>query len=126
MLYADASALVKLVYTESESEAVARMLAGTKVLSSMIAAVEVSLAARKGLGEPGAARAAAVIADVTLLELRWDIVGVASTLTRLRTLDAIHLATALSVARDLDGFVSYDGRLTEAAASAGLQVLSPV
>jgi predicted nucleic acid-binding protein len=114
------------VYTEPESEAVSRLLAGTTVLSSMIAAVEVSLTARKGLGEPGAKRAAAVMADVTLLELRWDIADVAATLTRLRTLDAIHLATALSVAHDLDGFVSYDARLTEAASSAGLDVLSPV
>lgn len=43
----------------------------------------------------------------------------------LRTLDAIHLATALSLREDLDGLVAYDARLARAAAGAGLPVLAP-
>ena len=42
----------------------------------------------------------------------------------LRSLDAIHLATALSLG-DLDAMVTYDGRLATAAAEAGLEVASP-
>jgi predicted nucleic acid-binding protein len=43
----------------------------------------------------------------------------------LRTLDAIHLATALSLRDDLAAVVSYDRRLAEAALAAGLPVVSP-
>ncbi len=43
----------------------------------------------------------------------------------LRSLDAIHLATALSLRDDVDVLFTYDARLTEAAAGAGLRVLSP-
>jgi predicted nucleic acid-binding protein len=43
----------------------------------------------------------------------------------LRTLDAIHLATALSLAAELDRIVTYDARLAEAAEHAGLPVVAP-
>lgn len=43
----------------------------------------------------------------------------------LRTLDAIHLATALGLGAELDAFVTYDNRLAEAARSLGLPVVSP-
>jgi uncharacterized protein len=45
--------------------------------------------------------------------------------TTLRSLDAIHLASALSVREDLSTFVAYDHRLSEAASAAGLRVLAP-
>ena len=44
----------------------------------------------------------------------------------MRTLDAIHLATALSLGRDLDALITYDQRLGAAAVLAGLAVSSPV
>jgi predicted nucleic acid-binding protein len=43
----------------------------------------------------------------------------------MRTLDAIHLATALRSAADLDSFVTYDDRQAKAAVAAGLAVRSP-
>lgn len=43
----------------------------------------------------------------------------------LRSLDAIHLATALSIREDLDAFVTYDRRLGEAVTTAGLSVAAP-
>jgi hypothetical protein len=43
----------------------------------------------------------------------------------LRTLDAIHLATAVSLREDLDALVTYDARLAAAAGDAGLKVLAP-
>jgi len=42
-----------------------------------------------------------------------------------RTLDAIHIATALEIGGELEAFVTYDGRQAEAAALAGLPVESP-
>ncbi len=43
----------------------------------------------------------------------------------LRSLDAIHLATALSVSNELAGIVTYDSRLAEAAANTKIRVCSP-
>jgi uncharacterized protein len=43
----------------------------------------------------------------------------------LRSLDAIHLATARVLAEDLDGLVTYDARLATAASDAGLVIISP-
>ena len=43
----------------------------------------------------------------------------------LRALDAVHLATAVIVGDDLQGFVTYDRRQAEAATQAGFEVLSP-
>lgn len=43
----------------------------------------------------------------------------------LRTLDAIHLATALRLGSDLDAVVTYDNRLAEAARTLGLPVAAP-
>ena len=43
----------------------------------------------------------------------------------LRSLDAIHLAAALSLADDLEGLVTYDGRLAAAARAHGITVVSP-
>ena len=43
----------------------------------------------------------------------------------LRSLDAIHLATALSLGEDLAGVVTYDARLSEAIAAVGLAVWTP-
>jgi predicted nucleic acid-binding protein len=43
----------------------------------------------------------------------------------LRTLDAIHLATAMALAPGLDAFVTYDDRLAEAARALGLPVIRP-
>ena len=43
----------------------------------------------------------------------------------LRSLDAIHLAAALSFGKELGALVTYDLRLAAAAKRRGLQVLSP-
>lgn len=43
----------------------------------------------------------------------------------LRTLDAIHLATALALGEELDAVVTYDRRMTEAAKATGLAVAAP-
>ena len=64
---------------------------------------------------------------VALIELTAEVASVAAgnrPLT-LRTLDAIHLASAQSVGSELAAFVTYDTRLAEAATAAGLHVESP-
>ena len=43
----------------------------------------------------------------------------------LRTLDALHLASALEIRPDLEGMVVYDQRLSDAAREASISVVSP-
>ena len=129
VLYVDSSALVKLVVEEPETEALQRELAGWPLrASSVVAAVEVPRAARRGSDRTDVrARADELVKSLTLLELNRDLVAAAAELapTTLRTLDAIHLASALSLRTDLGALVTYDQRLEDAATAAGATVLAP-
>ena len=73
------------------------------------------------------ARADDVLSSVGLIELDSGVVELATRVAplELRSLDAIHLASALSVADTLEAFIAYDQRLVTAATNAGLQTLSP-
>jgi hypothetical protein len=92
----------------------------------VIAGVEVVRASRR-VGETAARRASDVVGRVTLVELDGEVLELAAVLepVTLRTLDAIHLATALSLGDELGAFCAYDARLLEVASSAGLEVLTP-
>ena len=129
LLYAEASALVKLVVEEPESAAFAQMVdERPRVISSIVTAVELPRAARRATDTLLAAeRADAIVRELDLLELDIEVVRVAATLAppALRSLDAIHLATALSLGVALAGIATYDTRLTEAAGLAGVAVLAP-
>lgn len=65
---------------------------------------------------------------MTLLAVDDEILSIAASLEppQMRTLDAIHVATALRLAEELDTFVTYDDRQAKAATEAGLAVRSPV
>jgi hypothetical protein len=129
MLYVDASALVKLVVTEPESEALRELLASRDdLVTSAVAVVEVVRAARRASSSSKVlARARAVVRSVHLLAVDLRVLDRAGDLEpdTLRTLDAIHLASALSVDADLEAMVVYDRRLAAAAEDAGIRVLSP-
>ena len=129
MIYLDSSALLKLLVTEAETETLTSWLAeraDTTWVSSELASVEVVRAARR-LDED------AVPAARTLLE-RLDVVPLTGVVFRtaqdlrpaaLRSLDALHLASALLLREDLTAFVAYDARLAVAAQDAGLATASP-
>ena len=129
LLYLDSSALVKLVLPEAESEALLESLSAWSVrVSSELARVEVVRAARRATAQPSAEqRAEEVLAGLHLLKLDSDIFSAAARLEprSLRSLDAIHLASALSLGADLGAIVIYDSNLAEAAEGHGLQVLAP-
>jgi uncharacterized protein len=120
---------VKLVLEEDESDALHRLLASSSagLASSVVAGVEVPRAARRSAGRRGEARAQEVLRGIVLLELSNDVIerAVAAEPPALRSLDAIHLASALSLGADLGALVTYDDRMTTAAESAGLHVLAP-
>lgn len=129
LLYLDSSAIVKLVVSEDETAALVDFLAGwPERVSSALAHVEVLRAvARAGEEEPAHRRAEEVLARISLIRIDDPVLSIASRLEppELRTLDAIHLATALSVVEDLGGFVTYDGRMSGALSEAGMEALAP-
>ncbi len=79
------------------------------------------------LGDAVAASAEASLGDVALVPIDDAVLTIARRLdpSELRSLDAIHLATALSIGADLGALFCYDDRLAAAAIAAGLRVLAP-
>jgi len=123
----DASALVKLAVRERESDAARLYLSGeVAVVASRVALIEATRAVRRS-DTDGTPAWDDVIANLSIRELEKSIADSAARLNpqELRTLDAIHLATALELRTELDAFVTYDQRLAEAARAHRLPVVSP-
>jgi uncharacterized protein len=126
LIYLDASACVKLMLAEPESSAVEEALKGVeRLVASEILGVEVMRATQRGGGDVAVARAQ--LDGVRLLPLSDGIRIRASELTpiSIRSLDAIHIATALELGERLDGMYTYDERMATAARDAGLEVRAP-
>jgi uncharacterized protein len=124
--YVDASAIVKLVVAEAESAALHRwFVEADELATSRIGVIETIRAARRV--EHDEAQRERVLAMLAVVELDSSIARVAAAIApgTLRTLDAIHLATALALLPDLDAFVTYDDRLADAARAIGLPVIRP-
>lgn len=127
VVYVDSSGLVKLVVREPESAQLEQYLQGSsRRVSSALARVEVVRAVR-GHGAEAVARARRMLRDVHLVQLDEDLLDGAAELEplHLRSLDAIHLATARSLGDDLGRLVTYDQRLAAAARAIGLAVDAP-
>jgi predicted nucleic acid-binding protein len=128
--YLDASALVKLVVPEPESPALAGALTGLReAVTSVVGAVEVRRAMiAAGAIEPKLiSRATDLLARTVLVSVTDEIREIAEALPepRLRTLAAIHIATALALGPTIVAFVVYDRKLGDAARDAGLPALTP-
>jgi len=128
-LYLDSSAIVKLVLPEPETRAlVSRLRHDPEAISSALATVEVLRALKRIGATPNARRQAErVLARIALVRVDDAVLDTAAAIDppELRSLDAVHLATALGIGESLGGFVTYDSRLGEAADRAGLPVLIP-
>lgn len=124
--YLDSSAAVKLIVYEAESSALRSWLRGRTTTSSVLLRVEVIRAVRHQ-GPPAVARAVRLIEPLELLRLSRIVMERAISVEpmHLRTLDAIHLATAALMTGSSFAFVSYDERLIHAADQLGLRVVSP-
>lgn len=126
--YLDTSALVKLVVAERETPALLQWLraADRRTVSSNLARTELLRVVRRA-APAQLVRARAVLAAVDLLALDPPLLDQAALLdpVALRTLDALHLAGALTLGDDLDGLVAYDERLLAATRAAGLESVAP-
>jgi len=125
--YLDSSAIVKLVVREPESAALRRYLRRKRpVVSSALARTEVARALLP-LGPAAVRRGEEVLASIELARVNDRVLTAAGALllADLRSLDAIHLATAQQFGTDLARVVTYDDRLATAARALGCAVASP-
>ncbi len=125
--YLDTSAFIKLVRSEPGSRALrAEMVTGDALVSSALLLVEGRRAASR-YGTVALVRARAALSTITLLPIDDATLETAADLEppELRSLDALHLAAALSLADDLGCVYCYDARLATAARTVGLNVRQP-
>jgi predicted nucleic acid-binding protein len=128
LLYLDSSALIKLIFEEAETPSLRRLFGpSTQPATSSVSRVEVLRTVGRVL-DPMVTREARRVLDRTHI-IRCDdrVLELAPSVSppTLRSLDAIQLATALSIRHQLAGMVAYDRRLADAADAAGLTVFAP-
>ena len=123
-LYLDSSAITKLVIEERGSAAIRAAVTDATLVTSRIAVVEVTRAVAR---VDAAADCDPVFDVLAFVELDEDLARAAAVAGTpdLRSLDAIHLASAALLGDELDAFVTYDTRQAHAVAIAGITVRSP-
>ncbi len=124
--YLDASALVKLILDEPDARPMRHWyIEHERVATSRIGIIETHRAVHRKSSDQD--HLDTVLRSVLVVELDPDIAARAHDIgpTTLRTLDAIHVATALALGGDLGAFVTYDDRLADAARQIGLPVVRP-
>lgn len=129
MIYLDSSALMKLVREEAETAVLRAWLdlrAEQPVVTSELGRVEVLRAARRG-GDRALVEARSLVAGLDLVALDRSVQDLAAEIggPLLRTLDALHLASALVLGAELTAFVAYDRRLQDAARTVDLPAVAP-
>jgi predicted nucleic acid-binding protein len=128
VIYLDSSALVKLVLREAESAALRTWLASVEAnrTTSELAHVEVLRVCRR-ISEQSVPPAKLLLTGLDLIPTTPRLLQSAAFMnpTQLRSLDALHLAAAVSLQEALTAFVTYDHRLSAAAGAANLPIFAP-
>lgn len=129
LYYADTSAVIKLLVEETDSKAFAAFYdahADAEWVSSALLRIELTRAVTRAVP--------ALLPDARDLLLAFSCIAIDDDIVEgamnepdrnLRSLDAIHLATARILAPELDGLITYDDRLSRAAGDAGLAAVTP-
>lgn len=125
--YLDSSAIVKLAIEERESGPLRRHLRRRGPLTSSALARTEVLRALLEEADAGLARGRDVLGRLNLVRVNDRVLNTAGLLLpgELRSLDAIHLATALQLGDDARLLVTYDERMADAARTLGLRTASP-
>jgi predicted nucleic acid-binding protein len=134
ILYVDTSALLKLLVREAESAVIEQELVRwPNLATSIVTEVELPRAvARAREDRPdavidGSLILQGVVASAAMIELSEEIVAAARIVgpVHVGALDAIHIASALSLDKDLAGVATYDGRMADALTRVGVNVIAP-
>lgn len=125
--YLDSSAIVKLAVRELQTDALRAYVRGKRPLvTSALARTEVARALLP-MGDPALRRGAEVLRRLEVIRISDRILSSAGRLepAALRSLDAIHLATAAELGDDLARVCTYDDRMARAAVHRGWTVIAP-
>lgn len=134
ILYVDTSAMLKLLVREAESAAIEReLLKWSELATSVIAEVELPRAVARAREErpdaviDGSIVLQGVLASAAIIPLEANIVARARTVqpVHVGALDAIHIASALSLGAQLAGVATYDKRMQDALDREGIPVIAP-
>ncbi|HEX3392503.1 MAG TPA: type II toxin-antitoxin system VapC family toxin [Solirubrobacteraceae bacterium] len=134
ILYVDTSALLKLLVREAESAAIEReLLAWNELATSVITEVELPRAVARAREErpdaviDGSVVLQGVLASAAIFPLSADVVAAARKVMPIHVgaLDAIHIASALSLGKRLAGVATYDKRMQDALAPLDVNVVAP-
>ena len=130
IVYVDTSVLAKTAVEEAESSAVLAFLAPlstAEVWSSALTRTELVRAVRR-VDPQRVPMALDRLAKTSFIALDRRLLDAAAALEppSLRSLDALHVASALRIQEDLDAVLTYDERIADAARDHGLAVLAPV
>jgi uncharacterized protein len=126
MHYIDASAFVKLIVEEKETQALLKFLPPS-LISGEILTVEVMRTTVHSDAET-IAFARKLLAGINFMPISSEVISIASLFgahLKSKTLDAIHLAAALSIGSAIDGIITYDKTMIADAKLLGIPVLSP-
>ena len=126
--YLDTSAVVKLLVREAETAALRRRLKDwPHRASSALLRVELLRTVRRAAMPRLMEGARRQLASIDLIRMDDDLLERAAGIepSTARSLDAIHLATALTLGSDLAAVVTYDARMSTAAHALGLPVIAP-
>ena len=128
MFYIDTSAAMKLVVDEPESPALSRWVQTRLeyMIASDLLRTELVRATRRAV-PTRLVRTRSVLESIDIMRLSTAVYERAGQIepSPLRSLDALHLAAAMELGDELDGIVTYDERLVEAARANGIATVSP-
>jgi len=132
VIYLDTSALTKLLIAEAETPELRTWLTaqsgrGEYAVTSALGRVELMRVVAR-YGQPSHVERARYLLDgLDIVRLAEPVIALAETIgpVTLRSLDAIHLAAAFQVGRELSAFVTYDHRLLDGCRAVGLATASP-
>ena len=130
MIYVDTSALIKLVKDDEAEGPALRAYLGAAAEPRLVSSALLAVEARRGMlrvRPDGLPKVDLLLADVAQISISNAVVESASRLPGplLRSLDAIHLATALLIRDDIETVLTYDARLRDAAVAHGLPTAAP-
>ena len=126
MWYIDSSAIIKLIKPEKESAALIKKLPSA-LIASRISRVEVIRTIIRY--EPDLLDATYdVLADIQMVPVEDAIITIAENLPQfidLRSLDSLHIASALAIKNVLKGIITYDKEMVRAGVALGFNTMSP-
>ena len=124
--YLDSSAILKYIFAEPERPALLKALT-SQAISSELARVEVKRAVYR-INPKDIILANEELSRINFVSISNQVLGVAESFTSsvtLATLDAIHVATAITLGKGIEGIITYDKQMIANAATMGIKVLSP-